>query len=158
MIGRRIAFNVSLFICSVFAICAGASPNWIVLGLFTSLAAFGSGGNLILDTTVFLEFLPGDKQWLLTLMACWWGLAPVVAAAFAWPFLSIPRYYCTDAATCTYDNNKVSPLARRHVSESIRCWPGRWPMDPGGDFDRELTSVHRAGDMSGTRTEHWSLC
>ncbi|KAK5467856.1 Filamentous Growth Regulator [Exophiala xenobiotica] len=106
VIGRRIAFNVSLFICSVFAICAGASPNWIVLGLFTSLAAFGSGGNLILDTTVFLEFLPGDKQWLLTLMACWWGLAPVVAAAFAWPFLSIPRYYCTDAATCTYDNNK----------------------------------------------------
>lgn len=106
VIGRRIAFNVSLFICSVFAICAGASPNWIVLGLFTSLAAFGSGGNLILDTTVFLEFLPGDKQWLLTLMACWWGFAPVVAAAFAWPFLSIPRYYCTDAATCTYDNNK----------------------------------------------------
>ncbi|KAJ9634244.1 uncharacterized protein PV06_00418 [Exophiala oligosperma] len=105
VIGRRFAFNVSLFTCSVFAICAGAAPNWIVLGLFTSLAAFGSGGNLILDTTVFLEFLPGDKQWLLTLMACWWGLAPVVAAAFAWPFLSIDRYYCKDAATCTYDNN-----------------------------------------------------
>lgn len=110
MIGRRFAFNVSLFTCSVFAICAGAAPNWIVLGLFTSLAAFGSGGNLILDTTVFLEFLPGDKQWLLTLMACWWGLAPVVAAAFAWPFLSIDRYYCKDAATCTYDNNMVGSL------------------------------------------------
>lgn len=98
---------MSLFLCSIFAIVAGASPNWIVLGLFVTLAAFGSGGNLILDTTVFLEFLPGDKQWLLTLMACWWGLAPVVAAGFAWPLLSLPQYYCTSAATCTYDNNKV---------------------------------------------------
>lgn len=28
--GRKIAFNVSLMICSVFAIVAGASPNWEV--------------------------------------------------------------------------------------------------------------------------------
>jgi MFS family permease len=105
VIGRRFAFNVSLFSCSVFAICAGASPNWIALGTFTALAAFGSGGNLILDTTVFLEFLPGQYQWLLTLMACWWGFAPVVAAAFAWPFLSIDKYYCKSAETCTYHNN-----------------------------------------------------
>ncbi|ETI26190.1 hypothetical protein G647_02967 [Cladophialophora carrionii CBS 160.54] len=105
VIGRRFAFNVSLFSCSIFAICAGASPNWYALGAFTALAAFGSGGNLILDTTVFLEYLPGNKQWLLTLMACWWGLAPVVAAAFAWPFLSISKYNCTSHDTCTYDNN-----------------------------------------------------
>ncbi|KIW65289.1 hypothetical protein PV04_07560 [Phialophora macrospora] len=105
VIGRRFAFNVSLFSCSIFAICAGASPNWYALGAFTALAAFGSGGNLILDTTVFLEYLPGNKQWLLTLMACWWGLAPVVVAAFAWPFLSIGKYNCTSHATCTYDNN-----------------------------------------------------
>lgn len=105
IIGRKLAFNLTLFTCSIFAICAGASPNWYVLGTFTALASFGSGGNLVLDTTIFLEFLPGDKQWLITLMACWWGLAPVVAAAFAWPFLSIDRFICTDAATCTKENN-----------------------------------------------------
>ena len=131
MIGRRFAFNVSLFTCSIFAICAGASPNWYVLGTFTALAAFGSGGNLILDTTVFLEFLPGDKQWLLTLMACWWGFAPVIAASFAWPFLSISRYYCKDAATCTYHNNMVS------LSNCAE-----------GSFAHPL----RAGAMSGMRT------
>jgi hypothetical protein len=43
-----------LFICSIFAIVAGASPNWEVLGLFVALSAFGGGGNLILDTSVFL--------------------------------------------------------------------------------------------------------
>lgn len=66
IIGRRFAFNFSLFSCSIFAICAGASPNWYALGAFTSLAAFGSGGNLVLDTTIFLEYLPGNKQWVLT--------------------------------------------------------------------------------------------
>jgi MFS family permease len=107
IIGRRFAFNTSLFICSVFAIVAGASPNWYALGTFTALTAFGAGGNLVLDTTVFLEFLPGNKQWLLTLMACWWGLAPVIGAAFAWPLLSLPQFICTDAATCTRSNNMV---------------------------------------------------
>jgi len=96
VIGRRFAFNCSLFICSIFAIVAGASPNWYVLGLFVALTAFGAGGNLVLDTTVFLEFLPGKYQWLLTLMACWWGIAPVIGAAFAWPLLSLPQYICTE--------------------------------------------------------------
>lgn len=56
----------------MFAIVAGGSPNWIVLGLFVSIAAFGAGGNLVLDTTVFLEFLPADKQWLVTTLASWY--------------------------------------------------------------------------------------
>lgn len=110
VIGRKFAFNVSLFICSSAAIVAGASVNWYMLGFFVALCAFGGGGNLVLDTTVFLEFLPGKYQWLLTLMACWWGLAPVIAAGFAWPLLSLPQYYCKTADTCTYDNNMVSDI------------------------------------------------
>lgn len=72
IIGRKFAFNVSLFVSAIFAIVAGASPNWIVLGLFVCLASFGAGGNLVLDTTVFLEYLPADKQWLVTTLAAWW--------------------------------------------------------------------------------------
>ncbi len=73
IIGRKIAFNVSLIICSIFAIVAGASPNWEVLGLFVCLSSFGAGGNLVLDTAVFLEYLPSFRQNLLTIMAAWWG-------------------------------------------------------------------------------------
>ncbi|KAJ5707450.1 hypothetical protein N7488_007251 [Penicillium malachiteum] len=104
IIGRRFAFNVSLFVSSVFTVVAGASPNWVVLGLFICLSAFGAGGNLVLDTTVFLEYLPSKEQWLLTLMAAWWGLGQLIAGLFAWAFL--PNYSCSDAADCTYDNNK----------------------------------------------------
>jgi hypothetical protein len=86
IMGRKIAFNVSLVICSVFAIVAGASPNWPVLGLFVCLSAFGAGGNLVLDTAVFLEYLPGSKQAMLTLMAAWWGMY-----TFPFPFGFIVR-------------------------------------------------------------------
>ncbi|KAF2764579.1 MFS general substrate transporter [Teratosphaeria nubilosa] len=92
VIGRKYAFNLSLLISSVFCVVAGASPDWVVLGLFTCLAAFGSGGNLVLDTAVFLEYLPSRNQWLLTLMAAWWGLGQLVAGLFAWAFL--PSYSC----------------------------------------------------------------
>ncbi|KAF2148665.1 MFS general substrate transporter [Myriangium duriaei CBS 260.36] len=104
VIGRRFAFNVSLIVCSVFAIVAGASPNWYVLGLFVCLSAFGGGGNLVLDTAVFLEYLPSQYQWLLTAMASWWGLGQMIAGFFAWAF--IPNFSCSSSADCTYANNK----------------------------------------------------
>ncbi|RDW84216.1 MFS transporter [Aspergillus mulundensis] len=104
VIGRRFAFNVSLFISSVFTIVAGASPNWIVLGLFTCLSAFGAGGNLVLDTAVFLEYLPSRHSWLVTLMAAWWGVGQLIAGLIAWAFM--PNFSCADAASCTYDNNQ----------------------------------------------------
>ncbi|CAI6336927.1 unnamed protein product [Periconia digitata] len=110
VIGRKFAFNVSLLLCSIFAIVAGSSPNWIVLGLFVCLSSFGGGGNLVLDTAVFLEYLPSKKQWMLTLMAAWWGIGQLIAGFLAWGFL--PNYSCDDpsvvegAAPCTYENNK----------------------------------------------------
>lgn len=107
VIGRKYAFNVSLLICSVFCIVAGASPNWIVLGLFVCLAAFGAGGNLVLDTAVFLEYLPSQHAYLVTLMAAWWGLGQLIAGLFAWVF--IPNYSCEDPAdtgiACNWNNN-----------------------------------------------------
>ncbi|KAH3920849.1 hypothetical protein HBI56_010940 [Parastagonospora nodorum] len=110
IMGRKVAFNVSLLISSVFAIVAGASPGWEVLGLFVCLSSFGAGGNLVLDTAVFLEYLPSYKQWMLTLMAAWWGVGQLIAGFFAWAFL--PNFSCLDpsafpdAAPCTKANNQ----------------------------------------------------
>ena len=86
IIGRRFAFNVSLLLCSISTIIGGAMPNWPSLGLWIAFIGFGAGGNLVLDTTVFLEYLPGNKQWVLTLMAGWWGLGQAVTGFIAWGF------------------------------------------------------------------------
>ncbi len=87
IVGRKYAFNISLFICSISAIVAGAMPNWPSLGFFIALVGFGGGGNLILDTTVFLEYLPGSKQWAVTFLASWWGLGQAITGFLAWGFM-----------------------------------------------------------------------
>ncbi|RDW65046.1 putative synaptic vesicle transporter SV2 [Coleophoma cylindrospora] len=106
IIGRKIAFNVSLFICSIAVIVAGAAPSWKSLAFFIAMTGFGGGGNLILDTTVFLEYLPSNKQWVLTWLAAWWGLGQAIAGFIAWGFLSPAKWNCASVETCTYDNNK----------------------------------------------------
>lgn len=93
MVGRRFAFNVSLFICAASAIVAGAMPSWASLAFFVALVGFGAGGNLILDTTVFLEYLPGNKQWVLTFLACWWGFGQAITGFIAWGFMG--AYQCS---------------------------------------------------------------
>ncbi|UPX09320.1 Sugar (and other) transporter [Ascochyta rabiei] len=106
IIGRRIAFNITLFIASMACIVAGASPNWGALGFFISLIGFGAGGNLILDSTVFLEFLPSDKQWAITALAGWWGLGQALPGFIAWGIFVRSDWSCTAASHCTWENNK----------------------------------------------------
>jgi MFS family permease len=105
IIGRRIAFNTTLFICSMACILAGAMPNWPSLGFFIALVGFGGGGNLILDTAVFLEYLPGNKQWLLTLMALWWGIGQAIAGGIAAGFLVPEQWNCQKGVVCTKEAN-----------------------------------------------------
>ncbi|KAL2149779.1 hypothetical protein VTH82DRAFT_8431 [Thermothelomyces myriococcoides] len=105
IIGRRHAFNYSLIICCIATIVAGAMPNWPSLGFFISLLGFGAGGNLVLDTTVFLEYLPGDKQWAVTLMAAWWGVGQAITGFIAWGFLVEDKWNCSSVETCTRSNN-----------------------------------------------------
>lgn len=93
VIGRRIAFNVSLFVCSVATIVCGAAPNWAALGFFIAVLGFGAGGNLVLDTAVFLEYLPGDKQWALTGLAAWWGIGQTVTGSVSWGFLGKAAFF-----------------------------------------------------------------
>ncbi|KAG6018213.1 hypothetical protein E4U43_007054 [Claviceps pusilla] len=104
-IGRKYAFNISLFMSSVCCIVAGAMPSWPSLGLFIALLGFGGGGNLIMDTTVFLEYLPSNKQWLLSSLACWWGVGQAITGFIGWGFLVPEKWNCIEAATCTKDNN-----------------------------------------------------
>lgn len=96
IIGRKWAFNLSLLTAAVFSIVAGASPNYVSLAAFVALAAFGAGGNLVLDTTVFLEFLPSSKQYLVVTMALWWGVGQTIAGLLAWAFMSKSTSYAHD--------------------------------------------------------------
>lgn len=74
IIGRRLAFNMSLLICGIFGTCIAASPNWIGVCGMAAAMGLGVGGNLPVDGALFLEFLPFASSNLLTLLSVWWPL------------------------------------------------------------------------------------
>jgi hypothetical protein len=58
VIGRRMAFNFTLFIAGIFGVAAGAAPNWIGVCALYACLGLGVGGSLPVDGALFLEFLP----------------------------------------------------------------------------------------------------
>ena len=102
--GRKWAFNLTLGITAVFGLVAAGSPNFATVGTFAALWSFGVGGNLPVDSAVFLEFLPGSHQYLLTILSVYWAVAQVIANLVAWPILG--NLTCQQkAATCTKSEN-----------------------------------------------------
>ena len=80
VIGRRLAFNSTLFIAGIFGLAIGGGNTWIgTCGLFASLGV-GIGGNLPVDGALFLEFLPTASGAMLTLLSVWWPLGQLIAS------------------------------------------------------------------------------
>lgn len=72
IIGRRLAFNMTLLITGIFGLAVGGAHSWIaVCGLYAALAC-GVGGNLPVDGALFLEFLPFSSGNLLTMLSVFW--------------------------------------------------------------------------------------
>ncbi|KAI0169971.1 MFS general substrate transporter [Hypoxylon sp. FL1284] len=102
--GRRWAFNLTLGLTAVWGMIAASTPNFAAIGCFAALWSFGVGGNLPVDSAIFLEFLPGSHQYLLTILSIDWAAAQVVANLIAWPLLGYRTCQQTDE-TCTRAEN-----------------------------------------------------
>lgn len=103
LIGRRLAFNMSLLLSGAFTIAAGAMGTFATYNLFVILSSFAAGGNLVLDTCVFLEFLPHKDQWLMTFYALFWGIGQVIAVGVSYAFL--PNNSCEGPENCPSELN-----------------------------------------------------
>ena len=79
--GRRWAFNLTLGLTAVWGMTAASAPSYAALGVFAALWSFGVGGNLPVDSAIFLEFLPASHQYLLTVLSVDWALAQLLAHA-----------------------------------------------------------------------------
>ncbi|KAI1325726.1 major facilitator superfamily domain-containing protein [Xylariaceae sp. FL0255] len=102
--GRRWAFNLTLGLTATWGLIAAGSPNFAAIGTFAALWSFGVGGNLPVDSAIFLEFLPATHQYLLTVLSIDWAVAQVIANLIAQPFLT--KYTCSiTATTCTKQEN-----------------------------------------------------
>lgn len=101
--GRRWAFNLTIGITAVFGLASAGSPNFAAISTFAALWSVGVGGNLPVDSAIFLEFLPSTHQYLLTVLSIDWALAQVLANLVAWPLLG--NMSCEENTECTKADN-----------------------------------------------------
>ena len=86
--GRRIAFNITLLIASVFGTASAWASSWGGVCVMYAALGFGVGGNLPVDGALFLEFLPDASSSLLTLLSIWWPIGQLCSSLFAWYFIA----------------------------------------------------------------------
>lgn len=99
IIGRQWAFNFTVLFSSIFGLCLGAPSNYNAILVLTAFVGFGVGGNIPIDTTITLEFLPQNRRFLLPLLSIFQPIGVVVCSALAYAF--IPRYSCAaDLKSC----------------------------------------------------------
>ncbi|EAU30752.1 conserved hypothetical protein [Aspergillus terreus NIH2624] len=106
LVGRKPAFNITLLIAGVFLCGAAGSMNFVGFSALWAVIGTAAGGNVPVDSMIFLEFVPGSHQWLLTALSAWWNLGQLIVSLLAWVFLA--NYSCpTDATpeTCVRREN-----------------------------------------------------
>ncbi|KAJ5439314.1 Sugar transporter [Penicillium daleae] len=103
IIGRRWAFNTTLFLAGTFGLAAGGGPTWIGVCALYSCLGLGVGGNLPVDGALFLEFLPFASGNMLTMLSVWWPIGQLIGSLFAWAY--IPTFSCSSMEGCTKGQN-----------------------------------------------------
>ncbi|OIW29027.1 sugar transporter-like protein [Coniochaeta ligniaria NRRL 30616] len=84
IIGRKWAFNLTCLITAVFGLLL-AAPKYnygAICGIYF-LASLGLGGNIPIDATIALEFLPQNRRFLVALLSIWQPIGVSVASAIA---------------------------------------------------------------------------
>jgi MFS family permease len=119
VVGRRLAFNFTLFLAGTFGLASGGGPNRIGTCALYACIGLGVGGNLPVDGALFLEALPQTSGSILTLLSVFWPVGNLIAslreyhyflhsalqltAEVAWAY--IPNFSCTPGAPCTKADN-----------------------------------------------------
>lgn len=102
VIGRRLSWLLTLLIGSVFMTAVGGAPSFAATGILLAFAGIGIGGSLPVDGALLIEFLPGAKQWVLTLLSFFWSLGYLFAGLCGWALIS--NFRCADEP-CPKESN-----------------------------------------------------
>lgn len=93
VIGRRWAFNLTVFIAASFGLCIAIPDTYTPILVLAAFTGFGVGGNIPIDTTITLEHTPQSKRYLLPLLSVFQPIGVVICSVLAYGF--IPTYSCS---------------------------------------------------------------
>lgn len=114
IIGRKWAFNLTCLISAAFGISLGGCDTYTAFLVITAFVGFGIGGNIPIDTTICLEFIPQDRRFMLALLSIFQPVGVVVTSAIAYGF--IPNYSCSPNFS---EQNKLASC--NNVPEGTPC-------------------------------------
>ncbi|KAK7729490.1 hypothetical protein SLS57_001976 [Botryosphaeria dothidea] len=106
LIGRKPAFNATILIGGIFGCAVAGTQNFVAFSAIWAVIGTAAGGNVPVDSMIFLEFVPGSHQWLLTALSAWWNFGQVIVSLIGWVFLA--NYSCptgSDYTTCSRSEN-----------------------------------------------------
>ncbi|CAL5873022.1 uncharacterized protein PFLUO_LOCUS7291 [Penicillium psychrofluorescens] len=93
IIGRKWAFELTCLITSIFGMLLAVSKfNYGAICGIYFLSCIGLGGNIPIDATIALEFLPQNRRYLVSLLGIWQPIGVTIASAIAYG--TAARYRC----------------------------------------------------------------
>ena len=99
LLGRQYAFNLTVLCTSIFGLALGGPSTYNGILVLAAFVGFGVGGNIPIDTTICLEFLPQNRRFLLALLSVFQPIGVVICSGIAYGF--IPKYSCAaDLPAC----------------------------------------------------------
>ncbi|CAE7063702.1 unnamed protein product [Rhizoctonia solani] len=110
VVGRSMAFNLTLAFTSLFGILACLSTSFGGLCFAIFLLGSAVGGSMPTDGTLFLENVPKKKQYLLTALSVFFSLGAVVSAIIA--IIIIPGNSCPEVTTAAPESSTPNSLVK----------------------------------------------
>ncbi|WWD09106.1 hypothetical protein V865_007227 [Kwoniella europaea PYCC6329] len=102
VIGRQWAFNLTCLITSIFGLLLAAPKyNYAAICGIYFLASIGLGGNIPIDATIALEFVPQRKRMLVCLLSLWQPVGVVFASGIA--YATAAKYRCATGLPSCHD-------------------------------------------------------
>ncbi|GJE88233.1 MFS general substrate transporter [Phanerochaete sordida] len=118
IIGRRWAFNLTVGIVAVFGMILGALDSWQGICAVVFFVGFGLGGNIPIDATIVLEFLPNDRRYLLAALSVFQPIGVIITSLISWGL--VPNFACdTGLPACSSLRHSPTP-----VNSSTCCTRG----------------------------------
>lgn len=118
-VGRKLGFELTVLVDSVFGFLSALSPSYVWLVLFRALTGFGVGGTLPVDYSIFSEYLPRQQRGrYLVILESFWAVGTIVAAGLAW--VLVPRVGWRPLLVASAVPGLIIYFIRRYVPESPR--------------------------------------